>query len=103
MKRRGFLTGLTGILAAGAAPAIIHNAMKIVVPKRDIVTSIYGTNLCPEIIGPTGPWAEAIIDGTHPNQIFVERLHEELRAIAYRLYVSNGYAAAAGTLRGGFA
>lgn len=34
MKRRGFLTGLTGILAAAAAPAIIHNAMKIHVPKQ---------------------------------------------------------------------
>jgi len=33
MNRRGFLGGLAGIFAAGAAPAIIHDAMKIVVPK----------------------------------------------------------------------
>jgi len=36
MKRRNFLGGLAGILAAGAAPAIVHNPMKIVVPKRTI-------------------------------------------------------------------
>ena len=41
MKRRGFLTGLTGILAAGAAPAIIHNAMKIYVPKKDVEMVVY--------------------------------------------------------------
>lgn len=34
MKRRGFLAG---ILAAGVAPAIIHNPMKIFVPKQEIV------------------------------------------------------------------
>ena len=33
MNRRGFLGGLAGIFAAGAAPAIIHDAMKIVVSK----------------------------------------------------------------------
>lgn len=29
MNRRGFLQGLAGILAAGAAPAFIHDAMKV--------------------------------------------------------------------------
>ena len=38
MTRRGFLGGLAGVLAAGMAPAIIHNPMKIVVPKRRIWT-----------------------------------------------------------------
>ncbi|MNU19466.1 hypothetical protein D3C71_76930 [compost metagenome] len=33
MKRRGFLTGLAGILAAGVAPAIVREPMKIWVPK----------------------------------------------------------------------
>jgi len=33
MKRRGFLAG---ILAAGVAPAIVHNPMKIFVPKQEI-------------------------------------------------------------------
>lgn len=37
MKRRNFLGGLAGILAAGAAPAIIHDAMKIYVPKRNLL------------------------------------------------------------------
>lgn len=36
MERRKFLRGMAGILAAGAAPAIITNAMKIVVPKTDL-------------------------------------------------------------------
>lgn len=48
MNRRGFLGGLAGILAAGVAPAIVHNPMKIVVPKKDL---IYSTNLCQEIVG----------------------------------------------------
>lgn len=34
MKRRGFLGGLAGILAAGVAPAIVSNPMKIWVPKQ---------------------------------------------------------------------
>lgn len=37
MQRRNFLGGLAGILAVGAAPAIIHDAMKIVVPKRKVI------------------------------------------------------------------
>lgn len=38
ISRRGFLGGLAGILAAGAAPSIIRaeNAMKIIVPKAGI-------------------------------------------------------------------
>ena len=32
--RRGFLTGLAGIFAAGVAPAIVTQPMKIWVPKR---------------------------------------------------------------------
>ena len=36
MRRRGFLTGLAGILAAGAAPALVREPMKIWVPKKDI-------------------------------------------------------------------
>jgi len=35
--RRNFLGGLAGILAAGSAPAIIHDAMKIYVPKRNLL------------------------------------------------------------------
>jgi hypothetical protein len=34
MQRRIFLGGLAGILAAGAAPAIIHEPMKLWVPKE---------------------------------------------------------------------
>ena len=37
MQRRNFLGGLAGILAAGSAPAIIHDAMKIFVPKNEII------------------------------------------------------------------
>lgn len=33
MRRRGFLTGLAGILIAGTAPAIVRQPMKIWVPK----------------------------------------------------------------------
>jgi len=56
MQRRNFLGGLAGILAAGAAPAIIHNAMKIHVRKSDI----YLSNLCEEILNPMwdGPASE---------------------------------------------
>lgn len=34
ISRRGFLGGLAGILAASAAPAIVHRPMKIWVPKE---------------------------------------------------------------------
>lgn len=42
MKRRGFLAG---ILAAGMAPAIIHNPMKIFVPKQEIIVPKVGRGL----------------------------------------------------------
>lgn len=35
LRRRGFLQGMAGILAAASAPAIVSNPMKIFVPKRD--------------------------------------------------------------------
>lgn len=37
MQRRGFLGGLAGIFAGACAPAIIHDAMKIVVPKQALI------------------------------------------------------------------
>jgi hypothetical protein len=37
MNRRGFLTGLAGIFAAGVAPAIVTQPMKIWVPKRSSI------------------------------------------------------------------
>lgn len=49
IARRNFLGGLAGILAAGSAPAIIHDAMKIVVPKQDIVLNV-GRGLTTPII-----------------------------------------------------
>ncbi|MNU19617.1 hypothetical protein D3C71_78480 [compost metagenome] len=43
MKRRSFLAG---ILAAGVAPAIVHNPMKIFVPKQEIdIASFYPKEL----------------------------------------------------------
>ena len=39
MKRRGFLAG---ILAAGVAPAIVHNPMKIWVPRQEIQRASLG-------------------------------------------------------------
>ena len=50
MQRRNFLGGLAGILAAGSAPAIIRDAMKIVVPKQDIVVPNVGRGLTTSII-----------------------------------------------------
>lgn len=50
MQRRNFLGGLAGILAAGSAPAIIHDAMKIYVPKQDVVVPNLGRGLTTSII-----------------------------------------------------
>lgn len=38
LNRRGFITGMTGVLAAGAAPAFVKTGlMPIFVPKQDII------------------------------------------------------------------
>lgn len=48
MQRRSFLGGLAGILASGAAPAIVATPMKIWVPKppktnKIVVSGMFGT------------------------------------------------------------
>lgn len=59
MNRRGFLSGMAGILAAGIAPAFIANAMPIVVrplwtPSRTILRAdLYRDGVfIDEIVGP---------------------------------------------------
>jgi len=56
ITRRKIPGALAGILSAGVAPAIIHNAMKIHVPKPGLHLS----DLCEEVVNPMwdGPDSE---------------------------------------------
>lgn len=53
ISRRGFLGGLVGVLAAGMAPAIIHNPMKIVVPSKAIILPTSLSSLAGDFDGDT--------------------------------------------------
>lgn len=83
MQRRGFLKGLAGILAAGAAPAIIHDAMKIVVPKREIILPAFYSY---DYVSEPGFARAADIS---------KLLTEKIRDMAYQLYKESGFVAAA--------
>ena len=63
--RRGFLGGLAGILAAGSAPAIIHNAMKIHVPKKRIEIMTFDFVTAPGFAPDLSEWVS--------NQAYVRR------------------------------
>jgi hypothetical protein len=80
MKRRGFLAG---ILAAGVAPAIVHNPMKIWVPKQDL------------LLNQGWSWPAPMT----PEMIQVQ-IVEKIRAMAYKLYEDSGYGEAASLLSG---
>lgn len=84
MQRRGFLAG---ILAAGMAPAIVHNPMKIWVPKE-----------APSFVGLGRGFTTASF--VVPEEVFTaDAIHakiiEEVREMAFRLYMQSGYAEAA--------
>lgn len=52
--RRGFLAGMAGIIAAGVAPAIVKQPMKIYVPPKKIITPLAG--LGADFDGDTMDW-----------------------------------------------
>lgn len=96
MQRRNFLTGIAGILAAGVAPAVVHNPMKIVVPRKEIV--------------PLGEWlTKGMSSDAFDAQRYLaameisERNRQRLRQRAWELYVESGYPAPKGFLAGGMA
>ena len=95
MKRRGFLAG---ILAAGIAPAIVHNPMKIFVPKQDIAVSRMGRGLTGPIfhideIGFTG--LSSPFDAELTVRQIQDKIAEKIRQMSYQLYTESGYIAAA--------
>lgn len=54
ISRRGFLGGLAGIIAAGVAPAIVKEPMKIYAPPKKIITPLSG--LGADFDGDTMDW-----------------------------------------------
>lgn len=89
MKRRGFLAG---ILAAGMAPAIIHNPMKIFVPKvaiddehmwpmigRGLTQSVYHIDEMPFVWKPElvlmAPWKD---DGIPIRQLHAQPMFRHI-------------------------
>lgn len=100
MKRRGFLAG---ILAAGVAPAIVHNPMKIFVPKQDIVLSRTRRGLTSSIIylDEVGFFnTPPIWDPELEVQQIQDQIVEKIRQMSYRLYTESGYIAAAQEVNG---
>lgn len=114
MNRRGFLGGLAGIFAAGAAPAIIHDAMKIVVPKQDIILPKLGRGLTSPIFhldeSPFQPWQSKTpaeihadmmdtFDSVYPSYAKMKEIEKALvdkvRDLAYQTYQQSGYPKAA--------
>jgi hypothetical protein len=96
MKRRGFLAG---ILAAGVAPAIVHNPMKIFVPKQDIVLPRTGRGVIGLLsqldgAGLSMDFQRASDPGLAVRQI-QDKIAEKIRQMSYQLYTESGYVAAA--------
>ncbi|MNU19467.1 hypothetical protein D3C71_76940 [compost metagenome] len=87
MQRRGFLRGMAGILAAGAAPAIIHDAMKIVVPRRSIVVTSLDT--WDFVSGPG--IGNQLYDPAELQRLLLEKI----RNMAYQMYKQSNFVAAA--------
>jgi len=90
MKRRGFLAG---ILAAGIAPAIVHNPMKIFVPKQDIAVPRTGRGITSSIIyldeSPVSVWESKTVAQIQADIV------ERIREMSSRLYTESGYIEAA--------
>lgn len=90
MKRRGFLAG---ILAAGIAPAIVHNPMKIFVPKQDVMVPRAGRGFTSSIIyldeSPVAVWESKTVAQIQADIV------ERIRELSFRLYTESGYIEAA--------
>lgn len=63
--RRGFLAGMAGIIAAGVAPAIVKQPMKIYVPPKKIITPLAG--LGADFDGDVVDWMDQPWVTTRPN------------------------------------
>ena len=90
MQRRGFLAG---ILAAGMAPAIVHNPMKIWVPKQGIQTwgpKIKNSGISGAYMGEAIPSIENGF-AAQSVQDAVAAIRKEVQALALRLYREGGY------------
>lgn len=97
MNRRGFLSGLAGVFAAGVAPAIVSNPMKIFVPKQDIVLPRTGRGLTSSIFHiDEAPFIDVppTWDPKLAGEI-QEQLVEKIRQMSYQLYTDSGYVTAA--------